>query len=405
MAKLLKGIRAIDWGSFANGPLIGAMLGELGADVIKIEEPAIGDPFRAMQAMYGSSMQLASDRNVLIECTNSNKRSITLNLKNEDGRKIAWKLIKESDIFITNYNLKTAKNVGMDYKTLYLYNPGLIYCRASGFGTRGTEAEKRAFDTLALARSGLMMAAGERGGPPVQVTGAIADTLGATISTMDILAALVYKEKKKVGQEIETSLLDGLIWLQQVAFSAYLLRGHESKRHSRIDAANPLANHYECSDGKWIMLGEPQSDRFWPEFCRIVNLVELENDPRFDNSKHRRENNKDLISILDKKFAARSRDKWIEIFDREKAAFAYAPINTLAEVVEDPQVKANRYIVEYDHPALGSIKRVAFPGRFSKTPPSISCPAPEIGQNTEEILLSLGYKWPEIENLKSVGAI
>jgi CoA:oxalate CoA-transferase len=405
MAKLLKGIRAIDWGSFANGPLIGAMLGELGADVIKIEEPATGDPFRAMQAMYGSSMQLAGDRNVLIECTNSNKRSITLNLKNEDGRKIACKLVKDSDIFISNYNLKTAKRVGMDYKTLYLYNPGLIYCRASGFGTRGPEANKRAFDTLALARSGLMMAAGEREGPPVQVTGAIADTLGATISTMGILAALVYKEKTKVGQEIETSLLDGLIWLQQVAFSAYLLRGHESKRHSRIDAANPLANHYECRDGKWIMLGEPQSDRFWSEFCRIVNLLELENDPRFDNSKHRREYRKELISILDKKFAARSRDKWIEIFNREKAAFAYAPINTLAEVVEDPQVKANRYIVEYNHPVLGKVKRVAFPGRFSKTPPSIRCPAPEIGQNTEEILLHLGYKWPEIVKLKSIGAI
>jgi CoA:oxalate CoA-transferase len=405
MAKLLKGIRVIDWGSFANGPLIGAMLGELGADVIKIEEPLKGDPFRGMQAMYGSSMQLANDRNVLIECTNSNKRSITLNLKNAEGREVACKLVRNSDIFITNYNEKTAKSVGMDYKTLCRTNAELIYCHASGFGTKGLEAEKRAFDTLALARSGLMMAAGELGGPPMQVTGAIADTLGATISTMDILAALVYKERKKVGQKIETSLLDGLIWLQQVAFSAYLLRGHESKRHSRPEAANPLANHYECKDGKWIMLGEPQSDRFWPEFCRIVDLAKLENDPKFDSSKHRRENKKELISILDKTFAAETRDSWIEKFNREKAAFAYAPINTLAEVVEDPQVVANKYIVEYNHPVLGSIKRVAFPGRFSKTQPSVRSPAPEVGQNTEEILLHLGYKWSEITELKKNGAI
>jgi CoA:oxalate CoA-transferase len=405
MPGLLDGIKVLDWGSFANGPLIGAMLGELGADVIKIEEPAKGDAGRGMQAMYGGSMDLAQGRHVLTECTNHNKRSLTLNLKTEEGRQVVYKLVRNSDIFVTNYSRRVARDLGLDYPVLSRLNPGLIYCVASGFGTRGPEADKRAFDTLALARSGLMMAAGEQDGPPMQITGAIADTLGATISTLDILAALAYRERSHAGQEIETSLLDGLIWLQQVAFSTYLLRGREAKRHSRTGAANPLANHYECRDGKWIMLGEPQSDRFWNDFCRVLGLAALEADPRFDNALHRKENQRELISLLDGVFKTDDRDGWVRKFEGANVKFAYAPVNTLAEVVADPQVIANEYIAEYDHPVLGAVKRVAFPGRFSRTPPSIKCPAPEVGQHTEEILQELGYSWEQIVELKDKGAI
>jgi crotonobetainyl-CoA:carnitine CoA-transferase CaiB-like acyl-CoA transferase len=401
MEALLNGIRALDWGSFANGPLIGAMLGDLGAEVIKIEDPTKGDPARGMQTMYGSSMNLAHGRNILIECTNRNKRSITIDLKKEGGKRVAYKLVEGSDIFFTNYSKRIAKNLGMDYETLCKHNPRLIYCIASGFGTKGADAEKRAFDSLALAQSGLMLAAGEQGSPPAQIVGAVADTLGATISTLGILGALAYRERTNTGQEVETSLLDALIWLQYTGVSTYLLRGRETRRYSRLDAANPLANHYECKDGKWIMLAEPQSDRFWHEFCQVLQLAELENQPKFNTATHRKENKRELISILDRIFSTRTRDRWIREFRKAKVRFAYAPVNTVSEMVEDPQVGANEYIVDYNHPMLGATKQVAFPARFSKTPATIRYPAPEIGQHTEEILLEFGYTWEEISELKS----
>jgi formyl-CoA transferase len=400
MGTPLEGIRAIDWGAFANGPLIGVMLGDLGADVIKIEDPVSGDPSRGMQSMYGSSMNLPHGRNVLIEATNRNKRSITIDLKKEEGKKIVQRIIRNSDIFFTNYTMIIANRLRMDYKTLSQFNPRLIYCNASGFGTKGPDAGKRAFDSIALARMGLMMAAGEEGSPPAQITGAIADTMGASMATLGILAALACRERTDIGQEVETSLLHALIWLQYTSITTYLLRGNEMRRYSRPNAANPMANHYECKDHQWIMLAEPQSDRFWHEFCEVLNIPEMENDNKFKNAKARVMNKRELIEILDRVFATKERDAWIKEFEKAEVKFAYGPINTLAEAMEDPQVIANGYIVDYNHPVLGATKQVALPAKFSESEVSIRYPAPEIGQHTEEILLEIGYSWEDIANLR-----
>ncbi len=290
MSGLLDGIKAIDWGAFANGPIIGVMLGDLGADVIKIEDPGIGDPSRGMQSMYGASMNLPGDRNVLIETANRNKRSITIDLKTDQGKEIVRRLVERTDIFFTNYSTAVAQRLGMDYQTLSRFNSRLIYCNATGFGTKGPDSGKRAFDSIALGRMGLMMAAGEEGTPPAQITGAIADTMGATVATLSVLAALACRERTGLGQEVETSLLNALMWLQYTSTNAYLLRGTEMRRYCRTKAANPMANHYECKDGRWIMLAEPQSDRFWHEFCEALNRPVLEQDERFKDAMARAKN-------------------------------------------------------------------------------------------------------------------
>ena len=400
MSGLLDGIKAIDWGAFANGPLIGVMLADLGADVIKIEDPGIGDPSRGMQSMYGASMNLPHGRNVLTETTNRNKRSIAVDLKTAQGKGIVHRLVEKSDIFFTNYGAAVAHRLEMDYQALSRFNPVLIYCNATGFGTKGPDAAKRAFDSIALARMGLMMAAGEDDTPPAQIAGAIADTMGATVATLSILAALTYRERTGLGQEVETSLLNALMWLQYTSASACLLRGAGMRRYSRKKAANPMANHYECKDGKWIMLAEPQSDRFWREFCEVLGAPQLEDDERFKDAGARAKNREELIRVLDGIFAAKEKDRWIADFDRAGVKFAYGPINDLSEALSDPQVAANEYIVDYDHPALGPIKQVAFPGKFSRAETSIRRPAPEVGEHTEEILLEMGYTWEEISDFR-----
>ena len=405
MSGLLDGIKAIDWGAFANGPIIGVMLGDLGADVIKIEDPGIGDPSRGMQSMYGASMNLPGDRNVLIETANRNKRSITIDLKTDQGKEIVRRLVERTDIFFTNYSTAVAQRLGMDYQTLSRFNSRLIYCNATGFGTKGPDSGKRAFDSIALGRMGLMMAAGEEGTPPAQITGAIADTMGATVATLSVLAALACRERTGLGQEVETSLLNALMWLQYTSTNAYLLRGTEMRRYCRTKAANPMANHYECKDGRWIMLAEPQSDRFWHEFCEALNRPVLEQDERFKDAMARAKNRGELITILDEVFATKEKDQWIADFNRAGVRFAYGSINNLSEAVIDPQVTANDYIIDYDHPALGPIKQVAFPAKFSGAETSIRRPSPEVGEHTEEILLEAGYTWDEISNFRDNGVI
>lgn len=399
MAGVLEGVRAVEWAAFGNGPIIGVLLGNLGADVIKIERRLIGDPTRGTKSLYGTALDTPQGRNLLFESANLNKRSLALDLNKEGGKKIFYRLIERSDIFYTNYFEDSASKIGLDYQNLSKHNSRLIYASASGYGSKGPDRSKRAFDPAVLARSGMMMSAGERGQPPVQIVGAIVDTQGALMTVMGILGALFVRESKGIGQKIEASMLAGMSWLQYTNFFITLMRGRELARHSRLGTKNPLTNFYRCKDEKWLLFAEIQSDRYWSEFCDAVGITEHRDDERFSDSMKRRENTAELIVILDRIIASKTREQWLDIFKSKGVGFAYEVINSVSDLIDDRQMLESEIIVPYEHALFGDVRLLNFPVKFNATPAEVKSHAPELGQHTEEVLLEIGYSWEDISRL------
>ncbi|MEX1255435.1 MAG: CoA transferase [Dehalococcoidia bacterium] len=402
----LSGIRVLNWSQFTPSSA-GYFLGDLGADVIKIEHPVQGDAYRGMGRMYGEAMSFAGGRHAGFEAANRNQRSITLDLRAETGREILYKLVEQSDVFFTNYTDGVALKLRADYDTLSQRNARLIYAVSSTYGPGGPWAGRRGFDQTAQARSGLMFAMGERDFPePVQTVSGVCDQMGATMLVQGILAALVARERQGTGQRIDVSLLGSMIHLQAIGVSVTSFRGKGWARHSRTRTKNPLTNHYRCADGQWLLFAEIQADRFWPEFCRALGIEELEHDERFATAMGgRREHAEELIEILDRAFATKPRDEWLRRFEEQKAPFAYSPVHDYETVLNDPQVLENDYVVEFDHPTAGRIKEMGYPVRFSETPAQIVREAPEFGQHTEEVLQELGYSWEEIGAFREQGVV
>lgn len=400
MAGPLSGIRVLEWAMFINGPAAACLLGDLGAEVIKIEAPVTADAGRGLASLYGSGMSLPSGRSIIFEVPNRNKRGIVLNLKLKMGQEILHQLVKESDVFVTNFSDAVAARCGADWLSLSKVNPRIIYAITSGYGSKGPESGKRAFDTVAQARSGFMLSVGDRDSTEPQVLpGSMMDQAGATTLVIGVLAALVARTQTGKGQKIEASMLGSAIALQTSNIHVALWRGKPFGRHSRREPANPLGNYYRCSDGNWLLLAEPQSDRFWSEFCEALGKPELVDDPRF-NSMKKRVGNRELVDILDEVFATKNRNEWVEWFSSRNCRFVYSPILSAEELANDAQVLENEYIVDWNHPALGKIKAVAPPVSFSETPCKLDREAPEFGQHTEEVLLELGYSWEEITKLR-----
>jgi crotonobetainyl-CoA:carnitine CoA-transferase CaiB-like acyl-CoA transferase len=401
MAGPLDGVKVVEITMFQQGPVCGTKLGDLGADVIKVE-PLTGDPGRGFMRIIGTMVGLKG-RNYYFEQHNRNKRSIALDLKHRKSVEIFLKLIDDADVFVTNMSIEAPKKMGIGPDVLMKRNPRLIYAQASGWGRKGPDANELSFDYTGIGRSGLMMSCGERGSPPAQVLPGLGDELGGMVCAWAICCALYAREKTGKGQLVDTSLMGSLICMESLILSAPAVLGKEFPREIRDEAGNPIYNHYQAKDGKWFILAHLQPDRYWPNVCRALGQPELENDPRFHSIEARGENAKELIAIMDNIFATKTREEWFEIFERQ--GLIYTPVQTPTEVVNDPQAIANNYVTSFEHPVLGKTKMVGFPWDFSQTPASVRREAPELGQNTEEILLEMGYDWDDISNLKNEGAI
>ena len=365
----------------------------------------MGDQSRGMSSIYDVKMLLPGGQNASFEAANRNKRGIVLNLKSNEGRRVLYKLVEKSDIFITNYLPRALQKLKIDYKTLKQYNPKLIYAKTSTFGSKGPLRDQAGYDMSGQAFSGAMWISGDRDSPePSVVVGSVFDQFAASMLAYGILAALVVRERTGIGQEVECSLVGSAIHMQAMNLSPFLFGGRGMARFSQKRCRNPLTNYYRCADGKWILITEPQSARYWHDFCTALEILDLENDPRFSTGEARRKNYRELIVVLNRRFATKPRDEWLRIF--EPYAFAYAPVYEYKDVVNDPHILANEYVVETEHSALGKVKAVGFPVQFSQTPASIHSRPPEFGEHTEEVLREiLGYSWEEINGLRDRGAI
>jgi len=394
----LEGIRVIDWTIWQQGPVASVMLGDLGADVIKIEERVGGDPGRGILKAQG--LDLRDRPNFYFEANNRNKRSLTVDLKKPEGVAIVQRLAERADVFVQNFRKGVAGRLGLDAATLRARNPRLVYASASGYGPEGPESGAPSFDYLGLARSGIMYSCGEPDDDPLAIAGGIADQMGAIMLAYGVVTALLARERTGRGQEVDASHLGSMAWLQGLGLSARLMLGRALPRQPRRFATNPLWNHYRCGDDRWLALSMLQPDRYWERFCAVLEIPEAAADPRFKTMLDRMMNAGECIALLDEVFARRPRAEWLRRL-ASGGDFIYSIINSVDDLPDDPQMQANGYVTAFEHPAFGPTQVVGLPVRLSETPGSIRLPAPEFGQHTEEILTEvLGYSWEEIGRLR-----
>ena len=402
----LKGVRVLDWTMWQFGPMAGAMMGDMGADVVKIEA-LDGDAGRALSRASTLAPTLPGGRNAYFEANNRNKRGIAVNLKTDEGKEIVYKLVGTADVFIENFRQGVAERLDIGYETLREINPMLIYGSATGYGPNGPDSALPSFDGCGQARGGLMISATPSGvDEPVRVSQGVSDQMGAIMLCQGVLAALVARHVQGVGQKVDASHLSANMWLQGMGLSmSLILGGSRFGAYDRKSAWNVLANLYKCKDDRWIQLMHLQPDRYWESFMTSLGLAELVDDPKYATNQTRTENREELVEIMDRQFLTRTSAEWDQHF-RATGDFIYARVQSPDELEHDPQVIANEYITTFDHPVIGPIKMCNHPNIYSETPSGIFKEAPELGQHTEEILVDeLGYTWNDISALQDKGVI
>lgn len=404
MALPLEGIKIVELAAWVFGPHAGVHLADMGAEVIKIEHPAGGDPGRSITGLRQVTTAATPDTlNFMFEQDNRGKKSVTLDLAQEEGREIAYKLVEGADIFISNFQLEVLKRLKMDYDTLSKINPRLIYGMGTGWGLKGPDKDKPAFDYVGFARSGLMGTLGEPDGVPPACLPGFGDHIAAMTLDYGIMMALYHRERTGEGQMVHVSLLGSFNEAVSLNTQIALTMKQDVPKVSRKSVGNPLWNFYRTKDKRWFQLAMLQTDRHWHDFCEALEIQHLENDPRFNSHVQRCSNNLELIRILDDIFITRTLEEW-EKRCMEKNIIR-GRVTTFLEQTRDPQLLENNYIVKFNHPIRGEINLVGIPVQLSKSPGQIRAAAPELSQNTEEILLDLGYTWEDIAKLKDKNVI
>ena len=395
MRSPLDGIKVLDLTIFQNGPWATVMLSDMGAEVIKIEDPVNGDPGRNLQIAGGRPRPIST----YFQTLNRNKKAITLDLKQREGREVFYTMAKTADVITQNFRVGVVEKLGIDYETIRKINPKIVYGSVSGFGPRGPHARHGVFDILGMARGGLMSLL-SASLPDVHYDGhgGLADQTGAIILAYGVLLGIIARERYGIGQHIQTSQLGGQLMLQALAINGYLLNGEPPKPRFRTHMHNPLFNIYKCGDGKWIAMGGIQPDRYWKNFCKVLGIEHVADDPRYSTMEGRRQHPDEVIAVLDKAFLQRDRDAWLPLF--QEYDILCAPVQGYADLPNDPQIIANGYFTELQHPVLGTLKEVGVPLTLSETPGAARAPAPEYGEHTEDVLLSYGYTWEQLTALR-----
>ncbi|MEO6456835.1 MAG: CoA transferase [Chloroflexia bacterium] len=391
----LDGIRVLDLSRVLAGPYCTMMLGDLGADVIKVESPE-GDDTRRWGPPY-----LGSESAYYLSC-NRNKRGMVIDLSTREGQEVARRLVAQSDILVENFRIGTMDKWGLGYEALREEHPGLVYCSISGYGRTGPDAALPGYDFVMQGAGGIMSITGEQGGPPAKVGVAIVDLTAGMFALSSILAALRVRDQTGQGQHIDISLFDShLAWLGNVG-SNYLITGKTPARYGNAHPNIVPYQAFETLDG-WIIVAVG-NDRQWRHFCKAIDQPELATDPRYTTNDARVTNREVLIPVLASIFEAESSEHWL--IRIEAAGVPSGPVNTVAEAIENPRVEARHMVEEVNHPAIGPLRMVASPLKLESTPPTIRRPPPLLGEHTDEVLREvLGYSGEEVVMLRSVGAV
>ena len=390
----LAGVKVLDISRVVAGPYCTMLLGDLGAEIIKVEMPGKGDETRAWGPPFveGESTYYLS--------INRNKKSITVDMKSEKGREILLKLAAECDVIIENFLPGTVERLGVDYESVRKVKPDMIYCSISGFGQDGPFKSFPAFDLMMQGIGGLMSLTGEEDGNPVRIGVALIDLGAAMYAALGILSALLVKKESGQGQYVDVSLLDTEVsWLTYVA-AAYLANGQMPKRMGTAHPSIVPYQAYKAKDKYFILA--VGNDAIWQRFCKGMNF-DFANDSKYATNVMRVKHRDELNTILNETFVQKDVAEWLKIF--EEAKVPCGPVNDISEVVNHPQVNHRDMIVEMEHPKAGKVKVLGSPIKLSLTPPEYKLHPPLLGEHAEEILKSLGYSENEILAFREEGVI
>jgi formyl-CoA transferase len=379
------------------------MLGDLGADVIKVERPGRGDESRGWGPPFvGERHGTYPGESAYFIAVNRNKRSVTVNLKSPGGQEIVRRLARMSDVMVENFRTGALHRMGLGYDDLHVVNPRLVYCSISGYGRTGPYAERPGYDFIIQAEGGLMGITGPEDGPPYRVGVPIIDITAGMFAASATLAALHARDRMGEGQLVDVSLLDTSVALLTNVASNYLV-GRESPR--RLGNAHPNIAPYEAfqaSDRRFALAAANQ--RQWSILCGVIGRPDLEEDPRFATNEARVSNRPALLEALDEVFVERNADEWLS--ELRESGLPCGPINTVADVFEHPQAEARGLALASDHPTAGPVRTTGFPYELSKTPAGVHQAPPLLGEHTDEVLTDLlGYSAREVAELKERGVV
>jgi len=395
MPGALAGYRIVDLSTMISGPLATMLLGDQGADVIKVEVPGVGDLVRHIGASKGGIAPIFAT-------TNRNKRSVAIDLKSEAGPSVLARLVAGADVFVQNFRPGAAERMGIGESAIRELKPDIVYVSISGFGEGGPYAHKRVYDPVIQALSGLAAIQGDRlTGRPRMVRTIVPDKLTALTAAQAITAALLTRERTGEGQHVRLSMLDAMVsflWPEGMArytFSAFEARGDGSAVKQVWDLV------FETADG-YITAGVV-ADREWQALAEAVERPDWLEDDRFRTAAGRVAHWDERLELMQEALLTRTTAEWLEILDH--AQVPCAPINARKDLLSDPQISANQLIVEVDHPAVGPVRQTRAAARFDRTPADLRLPAPALGEHTEEVLSELGLSAAEIQALRDTKAV
>jgi len=393
---LLDDLLVLDLSRVLAGPYCTMMLADLGARVIKIEQPGSGDDSRAWGPPF------AAGESAYYLSVNRNKLGITLNLKSERGRAILMDLLKQADVLVENFKPGTMESWGLGHETLQVLHPRLIYCNISGYGTDGPDSGKPGYDFILQAEGGLMSITGAVDGPPMKSGVAIVDITAGMFAASGILAALHARQRTGVGQRVDVSLLEAQVaWLANVG-EGYLVSGEPPQRYGNAHPTIVPYGAFRARDD-YFALGVGNDVQF-RKLCGVIGRPSLTDDPRFATNPARVQNRDELIPLLQAEFEKQTSFHWLEKF--AEVGIPSGRIKSIDQVLNDPQVLHRRMVVEMDHPKAGKVKLLGIPYKFSETPASVRFNPPLLGQHTQEVLsLMLGMSAGEINALHAAGVI
>jgi formyl-CoA transferase len=392
----LDGIRVLDLTRVLAGPYCTMFLGDLGAEVVKIEQPGVGDDTR------GWGPPFTGGESAYFLCVNRNKKSVTVDLKAQEGVALLRRLAEPADVLIENFRPGTMERLGLGEKELRAINPRLIYASLSGFGADGPMRDAPGYDLIVQAWGGLMSITGQPDGEPTKVGVAIVDLVAGLMLGKSIAAALFAREKIGVGQKIDTSLLEAEIACLINVGSNYLIEGSIPRRWGNAHPSIVPYQTFKTVDG-YLVIGVA-SEGIWRRFCQAIGRAEWAEDSRFEKNSNRVANRSLLIGLLAEIFLGRSTDEWLKVLN--SAEVPCAAVQTVDQVFKAPQVLHREMLIEVAHPTAGTVPMAGIPVKFSVTPASVRLAPPSLGQHTEEVLATwVGMGSKEINELRKRGAI